>query len=457
MAMVRATNYADFLNRKIQLTNQHGFKPLWLPDFLRDFQASLTDWSIRKGRAAVLADCGLGKTPMGLVWSANVVRQTNKPVLIVAPLAVSHQFVREGEKFGIECRRSADGKKAGEITVTNYQRLHKFDPDEYSGVVCDEASAIKNASGKTRKEVTEFMRRVPYRLMGTATAAPNDYFEVGTLSDALGYLGYQDMLTMYFKEESKKDFLGWGRKTFRFRGHAETPFWRWVCSWARACRKPSDLGFSNDGYDLPRLIENEILIETKAKRDGMLFSLPARDLREQREERRVTLKERCEAVREIVERNDEPAVVWCHLNPEGDLLEKIIAGAVQVKGSQPDELKEERLVAFSEGQIKRLIIKPKIGAFGLNWQHCHRVATFPSHSFEQYYQLVRRCWRFGQEHDVTVDVVATPGEIGVLRNMQRKANAADRMFDSLTRYMVDALAIDRTQEYSEEMEVPAWL
>lgn len=449
--------YATFLVKKAQVGADSGFEPLWMPDFLFDFQSILVEWALRKGRAAIFADCGLGKSPMSLVWAENVVRKTNRPVLILAPLAVAHQFVREGEKFGVECERSADGVYKKKIVVTNYERLGRFDSSDFGGCVCDESSRIKHAGTKTRALVTEFMRVIPYRLLGTATAAPNDWFELGTSSEALGWLGFQDMLSRFFKEDEIKDYLGWGRKTYRFRGHAKIPFWRWVCSWARACRRPSDLGCSDGSFVLPPLIEDEVIIRTGRVRPGTLLSLPARNLREQREERRSTVRVRCEKAAELACSVDGPSVFWCHLNVEGDMLEKIVPDALQVKGSQSDGVKEEKLLAFSSGQVKRLVIKPKIGAFGLNWQHCSNVICFPGHSFEQYYQAVRRCWRFGQKKKVRVTIIATEGEQRVLANMQRKAKQADEMFNVLVECMSDDLRIDRMDDAVKTEETPTWL
>ncbi len=450
-------DYQAFLERKTQLGSDDGFKPLWLPDWLYDFQAHLTEWAIRKGRAAIFADCGLGKTPMQLVWAENVRRKTNKPVLILSPLAVSHQTVREAEKFDIECERSSDGKHNGSIVVTNYERLYYFDPSEFGGVICDESSAIKHAKAKRRLEITEFMRTRKYRLLCTATAAPNDYFELGTSSDALGHLGFQDMLTRFFKQETKKDHLGWGRMKYRFRGHAEQPFWRWVCSWARACRKPSDLGFDDERFTLPELTEKEHLVEAGNLMPGMLFPIPARDMREQRAERRHTLEERCEAVAREVIGHDGASVSWCHLNDEGKLLAKLIPDCLEVSGTMPDELKEERMIAFQAGQLKRLVIKPKIGAFGLNWHHCHHVNTFPSHSYEQYYQLVRRCYRFGQKHPVRVNIFTTEGEVAVLKNLQRKSAQCDKMFTALVENMGQSQSIDRSNPHDTKEVIPSWV
>lgn len=461
------TDYHDFLDAKTQYRGAAGFEPLWLPDFLFPFQRFLTDWAIRHGRAALFADCGLGKTPMQLVWAENVHRHTGKPVLILTPLAVAAQTIEEAEKFGIEAAQSRDGSVAGPLTVTNYQRLHHFDRADFGGVVCDESSALKSFDGETRKLVTEFMRKMPYRLLATATAAPNDYIELGTSSEALGELGHMDMLNRYFKNDnSTSDTKGryrgfhapraFTQPGWRFKGHAEEAFWRWVSSWARALRKPSDLGFDDAGFDLPDLIHDQHIVQAREKAEGTLFELPAVGLREEREEARRTIHERCERAAELME-HDRAGVVWCHLNAEGDLLERLIPDAVQVKGSDSIEAKEEALNAFSHGRVRVLVTKPKIGAWGLNWQHANHMTFFPSHSYEQYYQAVRRMWRFGQQRPVTVDIVATEGGKHALENLQRKADQADRMFVSLVRHMNDAIRVDRLTEFTERAEVPTWL
>lgn len=452
-----ARTYQEFLSDKVRTAGDDGFSPTWMPDWMFDFQKALVEWACLKGRGAIFADCGLGKTPMQLVWAENVVRRTNKPVLILTPLAVAEQTVREGEKFGIAVEHSRAGKHGTGIVITNYDRLHYFDASKFSGCVCDESSILKNFDGATKQAVTEFMRRMPYRLLCTATAAPNDYHELGTSSEALGYLGYSDMITRFFKEDTARDYFGWARRKYRFRGHAEHPFWRWVCSWARVCRRPSDLGYEDGRFILPALIELEQLVENSTPRQGMLFSIPAHGLAEQREERRVTLTERCEKAAEHAINHDGPTVLWCHLNDEGDMLEQMIPESLQVSGSLPEEEKVERLLAFQRGDLRILVTKPKIGCFGLNWQHCHNVVTFPSHSWEQYYQAVRRCLRFGQEHPVTVHIVTTEGEVGVLRNLQHKAKQADGMFESLSKYANQALHINHDLTFGQQGALPSWL
>lgn len=450
------SEYQEFISRKSQIGTYSGFDPVWMPEFLFDFQKHLVDWALRKGKAALYADCGLGKTPMQLVWAENVVRKENGRVLVITPLAVSAQTIREGEKFGIQCRRSGDGTAHPGISVTNYERLHHFNPSDFVGVVCDESSAIKHFSGERQKSVTEFMNKTPYRLLCTATAAPNDYIELGTSAEALGELGRMDMLSTFFKnDENSLHPIWWGAR-WRFKQHAEKQFWRWVCSWARAIRRPSDLGFDDTRFILPPLSVTETIVHNNAAFKGQLFPVQAVTLEDQREERRLTTVPRCEEVARRVN-GHAPAIVWCQLNDEANLLERLIPGAKQVQGSDSDEEKEETFKAFSDGELRVLVTKPRIGALGLNWSHCSHMTFFPSHSFEQYYQGVRRCWRFGQTKPVHVDIITTEGELGVLRNLQRKSEAASKMFDQLVLEMNNALRIDRGAIRTIKPEAPKWL
>lgn len=486
--IVSSDRYEKFLERKSQLGHNDGFTPEWMPTFLFPFQSALVEWAVRKGKAALFADCGMGKTPMQLVWAQNVVQHTNKPVLILTPLAVGPQTVAEGAKFGIPCMRSRDGafSSTAGIVVTNYEKLHLFQPGDFGGVVCDESSILKHFSGATQKQVTRFMLKTPYRLLCTATAAPNDYIELGTSAEALGELGYSDMLSRFFKQDDNKphrleDIKRWqkdqivkalaktdlnrfGKLSFRvsqnigrwrLKGHAVEPFWRWVSSWARACRQPSDLGFDDENFVLPPLVERDHVITPKVPPEGMLFTPVAIGLKEERDERRRTLQGRCQLVADLVA-SDSSAVVWCHLNVEGDRLAQMIPGARQVKGQDSDESKEEAYRAFAAGEVRVLVIKPKIGAWGLNWQHCAHVVTFASHSYEQFYQSVRRCWRFGQTQPVIVDIISTEGERHVRENMTRKATAAGEMFASLVRHMNEAQVIDRRRSDTTLLEVPSW-
>jgi len=457
------TGYAAYLERRAQAGTDTGFAPLWIPDFLFGFQQHLTEWAIRKGRAALFEDCGLGKSPQELVWAHNVHKHTGKPVLLLTPLAVTFQMEAEAAKFGIEAVISRDGNAAGPITVTNYDRLHLFDSADYAGVVCDESSAIKAFDGVRRTLVTEFLRKMPYRLLATATAAPNDYMELGTSSEALGYLGYQDMITRFFTNKMRTLATYQGkyrvkdRDVWRFKGHAEEPFWRWVSSWSRAMRRPSDLGFDDKGFILPPLEYRQHVVEASAPADdGTLFEVAAHGLHEERAELRRTISERCEKAAELLA-TAQPGIAWCHLNPEGDLLTRLIPGAVQVAGNDSPDAREEKLAAFSRGEIRVLVTKPKIGAWGLNWQHCHQMTYFPDYSYEAHYQAVRRCWRFGQEHPVTIDVVTSPGGANALAGLERKSAQADRMYAALVTHMRDVLHLDRSHVFDKPIEVPPWL
>jgi hypothetical protein len=456
------SEYREFLRRKLDHGADGGFDPHWMPSSLFGFQSALTEWSLRRGLGAIFSDCGTGKTAMQLTWAENVARHTSGRVLVLTPLAVGGQTIKEGEKFGVECSRDP----AARITVTNYERLHHFSPGDFAGVVCDESSILKNFDGRTRRAVTEFARVIPYRLLCTATAAPNDFIELGTSSEVLGEMGHIDMLNRFFANDQNTSDLRrrWrahnggegGRQKWRFKGHAEEPFWRWVCSWARACRKPSDLGFPDDGFQLPPLDERSHVVKARTLPDGMLFSMPAVGLREEREERRRTINERCERAASLVEHSD-PATVWCHLNDEGDLLERLIPGARQIKGSTSEDEREEIWSDFIAGRLRVVVVKPKIGAWGLNLQHCAHVVTFASHSYEQHYQAVRRHWRFGQTRPVTVDIIATEGEARVAANLQRKSEQADRMFAALVEYMNGALRLERATNITDPPEVPSWL
>ena len=456
------STYTDFLAAKSQRADGHGFEPTVMPDHLFDFQSELVQWAVRQGRAAIFADCGMGKTPMELAWAQNVHEHTGKPVLLLTPLAVGFQIVQEAAKFGHEAAQSRSGKAAAAITVTNYEQLEKFDPADFGGVVCDESSAIKAFEGTTRAVVTEFMREMPYRLLGTATAAPNDYLELGTSSEALGELGYTDMLGRFFVNDNRtvsarSNFAAGGRSVgWRFKGHGEGPFWQWVSSWARAIRKPSDYGFPDGAFTLPELIERSHIVEANQPKEGTLFDVPAIGLNEEREELRRTIDERCEVAADLLA-DTTAGVAWCHLNDESSRLARLIDGAVEVTGSDSPAEKEEKLLAFSRGDIRVLVTKPVIGAWGLNWQHAHHMTYFPSHSYEQYYQAVRRMWRFGQQREVLVDVVTTKGGQNVLANLQRKSRAADAMFSELIAHMNDALTIQRRHDYTDRIEVPQWL
>lgn len=454
-----AGGYAEFLASKSQLAGEFGFQPVWLPDCLFDFQRHLVEWAVRRGRAAVFADCGMGKSLINLVVCENVVRHTNGRALILTPPAVAPQFVSEGEKFGVGVTHCRTGRVGGPgVYVTNAERLHLFDRSDFVLLGYDESSGLKDADGERRAAVTEFMRVLPYRGLYTATAAPNDFDELGTSSEALGELGYQDMLSRFFKKVTAKDYLGWGRTSHQLRTYAERDFWRWVCSWARACRRPSDLGFDDGPFVLPELVTREHAVPARTPPPGCLFDAGARSLPDQRAEQRRTLAERCEAAAALTAGHDR-SICWVNLNDEGDLITRLIPGARQVSGRTPEEEREEIVAWFTAPAPDRrvLVSKPEVFGFGLNLQRCAHMTFFVSHSFERYYQAVRRCWRFGQTRPVTVDVVTTDGGAGVLANLRRKQAQADAMFARLVELMSDTLRVGRGAYGSTTQEVPSWL
>lgn len=450
-------DYRRFVESKTHLAGQFGFDPVYDNPHCYDFQRHLIEWLLHQGRGAIFADCGLGKTLMQLVWAENVHRKTNKPVLILAPLSVSSQTVEEAGKFGINAYRSAKGElPAGQgIITTNYERLHYFNPDDFSGVVCDESSILKNFDGAIRSHITQFMRKVKYRAMFTATPSPNDYTELGTSSEALGDMAYMDMLQTFFKSNDDTLHPAHMGQNWRFKGHAEPHFWRWVASWARAIRKPSDLGFDDNGWVLPELIEMHHETDSSPL-DGQLFAMPVRGMVEEREERRNTIKPRSELAAQMLMQHDS-GVAWCHLNAEADLLTQIIPGAVNLSGADKDEVKEEKFHAFRTGEIKYLVTKPKIAALGVNWQHANACTYFDDYSFEQYYQAVRRFWRFGQKRPVTVHQIGTTSLANVAKSRQRKAEACDLMFQRMMEHMIEAQKHRKIFTDTNPVELPGWI
>ena len=448
--------YREFIEAKTHLQGEFGFDPIYENPHCHGFQNNLIEWGLRQGRAATFADCGLGKTLMQLVWSENVHRKTNKPVLIVAPLSVSSQTVEEAEKFGIEAVRSSDGKfpRGKGIICTNYERLHHFAADDFGGVVCDESSILKNADGAIKAAVTDFMRKVAYRALYTATPSPNDYTELGTSSEALGDMAYMDMLQTFFKSNDDTLHPAHIGQAWRFKGHAEPHFWRWVASWARAVRKPSDLGFSDAGWSLPALIEEHHQIQS-APLDGQLFAMPVRGLPMERAERKATIKPRCELAAELLSKHD-CGVAWCYFNAEADYMTEILDGAVNLSGTDKDEAKEEKFAAFKSGEIKFLVTKPKIAALGVNWQHCAASTYFDDYSYEQYYQAARRFWRFGQKRDVKIYQIGTTSLANVASSRKRKAEAADAMFAAMMEHMVDAQKSRNIFKETEALKLPSW-
>ena len=370
-------------------------------------------WVCRRGRAAIFADTGLGKTFMQLAWAEAVANHTGRAVLVVAPLCVAQQTVSEGRKFGIESEYIRSPKQGGNIHVTNYEMLKNFSPEDYSGIVLDESSILKGMDGKLRKSITEFGRTIPYRLSCTATPSPNDFMELGTQSEFLGIMSQVEMLAMFFIHD------GSDTQKWRLKGHARKRFWEWLSTWAIVIRNPADLGYDGQGYDLPPLTYEDHVVET-GETDG-LFVKVAQGLQERNQARRESVDLRVEKAAEIANGIDGACIVWCHLNDESEKLESQIGGGVQVYGSMKPETKELLIGQFSDGDIHKLITKPKIAGFGLNWQHCNNMVFVGlSDSWESFYQAVRRCWRFGQDKPVTVHIVTADTEGAVLDNIRRK-------------------------------------
>ena len=425
------TAYAEFIERKNRRDPETGFDPDFVSDQLYPFQRDLTEWALRRGRGAIFADCGLGKTPMQLEWAQRVYEHSNGDVLIVAPLAVSSQTVREGEKFGIpvtHCREASDIQPG--VNITNYERLERFMDRQWAGIVLDESSILKSFDGKTREALIQWAQPYPFRLCCTATPSPNDYMELGGHSAFLGVLNHKQMLSMFFVND------GIDAGSWRLKGHARGEYWRWVATWARALRAPSDLGYDNEAFELPPIEVETISVDADSVTEDRLFSVPVATMAERRQARRESIPQRVEIAAAMVNESDEPWVVWCDLNAESEALVRSIPDAVEVRGSDHPDVKEERLVAFSQGQSRVIVTKPSIAGWGLNWQHCANVLFVGlSDSYEQYYQAVRRCWRFGQTHSVRVVIVASNREQAVLENVRRKERQAMEMFEEIVEAM----------------------
>lgn len=400
-----------------------------LNEKLFPFQRDLTRWALRRGRAAIFADCGMGKTAMQLVWAQHV----PGPVLVVAPLAVASQTVREGRKFGVEVEYVRAQPPAPDgVYITNYEMLDHFDPAAWAGVVLDESSIIKHKDGAFRGRVIESFAGTPFRLACTATPAPNDFTELGNHSEFLGVLTMTEMLSTYFVHD------GGSTQNWRLKGHAREDFWRWLCSWAAMVRKPSDLGYSDEGFDLPPLTYHDHVVRSNEAPEGFLFPVEAQTLQERLAARRSTIADRVAACAAHVNDSTEPWVVWCNLNDESAALAKAIPDAVEVRGSDNPDDKEAALLGFTEGAFRVLVTKPSIAGHGMNWQHCPNVAFVGlSDSWEQYYQAVRRCWRFGQKRDVNVHVYTAETEGAVVANIRRKEEDAETMASEMLVHMKD--------------------
>lgn len=428
-------DYLKFIESKRHTSIKQGIDLVYDNPFLFDYQKHVLQYLVKKGRAACFLDTGLGKTLIELCVAQNYVQHTNKPVLIITPLAVAFQFIKEAEKFGLgKIEYSKDGNYSSDIVICNYERLGKFDSNDFDCVILDESSILKNFNGAIKSHITNFMKKVKYRFLFTATPSPNDFIELGTSSEALGYLGYMDMLKTYFaNNENNIRPQEIGTKWY-LKPHAVKDFFSWVSNWSISMRKPSDLGFSDDNYKLPNLITNYNYVKNDKNWvvDGqvLMFGKVAKTMTEVRQEQKMTTENRCNKAIELIQ-DKKTSVIWCNFNYEGDLLQSMDKDIYQIKGSMKLEKKEELLLAFANGEIKKLITKPKITSFGLNWQHCNHTVYFPTWSYEQYYQAIRRFYRFGQKDDVTVDLVLSDGQKRVVDALEYKKEKADRLYNSL--------------------------
>lgn len=456
--------YKQFLAKKAMFDPMTGLENIpALPSALFGFQRDIVTWALRRGRAALFAGTGLGKSLMELSWANAIHEATGKNVIILTPLAVAAQMVREGDKFNIPARQAKhqDEVKPG-ITVTNYHKLDRFDLSQFGGIVIDESSILKAVDGKTRTALIAGCQQIPFRLAATATPAPNDFMELGNHAEFLGVMSFVEMLAMFFVHD------GGETQKWRLKGHGQDDFWRWMCSWAVMLRKPSDLGYPNEGFDLPPLLthQHSVAVEYKPSLDtGHLFPLEAETLQERIKARRGSISERVAKAREIVTM-DRPWVMWCHMNDESTQLTKAIKGAVETKGSDSEDRKEKILEDFSFGRIQHLVTKAKVAGFGMNWQHCADSAFVGlNDSFEQVFQAVRRFWRFGQTKPVNVHFIASEIEGAVVANLRRKEADAERMADAMISHMADLTAanikgiVRQKVDYEPKQKIiiPSWL
>lgn len=453
--------YEEFLNKKRHLIGNFGFEPKFIPEIAFDFQKYIIEKSVRKGRIGVFADTGLGKTLMQISIAYNIVLHTNKKALILTPLAVAFQFILEAEKLGIDdIEYSKDGKHSKKIVICNYERLHYFDTKDFEGVICDESSILKNFDGKIKEQVTAFVKKIPYRFLSTATPSPNDFIELGTSSEALGYMGYMDMLTKFFKNnqnsvDSTNRNIG---EKFYLKPHAEKDFFAWVNQWSIMCKMPSDLGFSDERYVLPELIINDHIVKNQSLVDVngqiQMFTPIAKSMTEVRHEQKQTERQRCEKAIDLA--YGKTSVYWCNTNNESSLLKSNDSDAVEIIGSQSIDKKEEILIAFAKGEIKRLITKAKMTGMGLNWQHCNHSVFFPTWSYEQYYQSIRRFYRFGQKNNVIIDRIISDGQTRVVEALQQKTQKAIDLHKNLT-INVNRSFEHKVKEFNKQIIKPKFL
>lgn len=470
-------DYQSFLATKAVQPRPNGLRDFGdLPAALKPFQRDIVIWALHLGRGAIFAGTGLGKTLQQLAWAQAVARYTSKPVLILTPLAVAQQTVGEAIKFGIPSVEYARDQSEArtDIVVTNYDRIEKFDLSKYAGIVLDESSIIKAHESQTRRLLIELCRDMPYRLCCTATPAPNDYVELGNHAEFLGVMSQKEMLSMWFVHDGSiraTNSQNHGAKPiaeWRLKGHAEQDFWRWISTWAVVIRHPRDLGYEENGYDLPPLTKHQITVSAPHSfvETGMLFPAQVNTLSERLTARRVSILPRVEAAAKIVNAApDRPWLIWCHLNNEAAALAKAIPNAVEVRGSDIAELKAERLLGFANGSVRILVSKPSIAGWGMNFQICaDMIFVGLNDSFEQLFQAIRRCWRFGQTRPVTIHMIASETEGPVVANLEAKEHAAEYMADQMAEHMRDLSARSlrgtpppQFTPHATQMKVPTWL
>ena len=454
-------NYQEFIKSKKHLLGSFGFEPNYIPSMAFDFQREIITRAVKKGRIAVFADTGLGKTLIQLSIAQNVVNHTKGKVLILTPLAVAFQFILEAEKMGItDIEYSKDGNHTKSIVICNYERLHYFNNEDFKGVVLDESSILKNFDGKIKNQITSFVKKLPYRFLSTATPSPNDFIELGTSSEALGYMGYMDMLGKFFKNNQgsiakQKRQIG---EKYYLKPHAEISFFAWVNQWSIMIKMPSDIGYSNERYNLPKLINNTHIIKNNSLLDCkgqiQMFNVIAKSFQEVRHEQKQTIEDRCKKAVELAK--GKTSVYWVNLNDESSLIKELDTEAVEILGSMSIEKKEKILLDFAQGKIKRIITKAKMTGMGLNWQHCNHSVFFPTYSYEQYYQAIRRFWRFGQKNEVTIDMVISDGQTRVLEALKQKTQKAIDLYENLTKN-VNQVFEDKNKEFNKEIIKPKFI
>jgi len=453
-------NYQEFLLAKKHTIIGDGLKATWFPKGAFDFQNHVIEKALAKGRIGLFLDTGLGKTMIQLTVAENIIRQTNKRVLIITPLAVAFQFLIEAERIGIDdIEHTKDGTFSKKIVLCNYERIHLLNAQDFVCVMLDESSILKNFNGATRDEIVAFMKHVKYRFLATATPSPNDFIELGNSSEALGYMGYMDMLTKFFKSnqntaDSNNRNIG---EKFYLKPHAEKDFFAWVNQWSIMLKKPSDIGFSDERYILPPLRNEKHIVKNESQwsieGQGQLFVVPAKRLTEVREEQKLTVANRCEVAVSLAKK--KTSVYWCNLNEESSLLAELDEDAVEVLGGMTLEKKEDILVSFAKGEIKRLITKPKMTSMGLNWQHCCHTVFFPTYSYEQYYQAIRRFWRFGQKKEVKCDMVISEGQERVLEAIEQKTQKAIELYANLVASVNNFTDIKK--EFNQTVKLPTFI